>query len=129
MPRCATALTLFCALALAAPQLRARQFLPPDEFYALLNQDRAAADEGEKMGELAHEAEQQMLAAQFRQAIGSELRQAARRLGRSKARERGLEAGQRLIGGEPVDVHAAIRRLSGTPEASAQPVSGRTRTC
>lgn len=67
------------------------------------------------MRELAGEPEEQMLAGQFLDLVGPEFRQPARRLGRCEPGQGTPQAGEGLLAGEPVDVHAAFRRTSGTP--------------
>ena len=54
-------------------------------------------------------AEQQMLAAYFLDVIRPELRQPARRVGRSKAGNRGFQAGETLLGAEAMDLHGTKR--------------------
>ena len=62
-------------------------------------------DDGEEVGELAGEAQQQVLARHFRNVVGAELRQAAQRLDRSQARGRCMQAGERLLCSKALDVH------------------------
>ena len=87
-------------------------------------------DEGEEVGELAGEAQQQALAPDFLDMVRAELRQASLRLGRSQARGRGVQAGERLLCGEALDVHRENGRrclllsIDGITECSRLEISG-----
>ena len=65
-------------------------------------------DDGEEMGELAGEPQQQGLSPHFLDVVRAELRQAAPCLGRRQARGRCVKAGERLLGSEALDVHGGM---------------------
>ena len=76
------------------------------------------------MGELAGEAEEQMLAAQLLDMVGPELQQPARGLSLCEAGAGGFQAGESLVGGEPVYVHGRGRQgRRVTPPASHRRLS------
>jgi hypothetical protein len=83
-------------------------------------------DDGEEMGELAGEGEQQVLARHFLDMVGPELRQPACRLVGVEAGGGSLQAGERLPDVEAMDVHGRLP-FSGRRGAAVAPAMRRSR--